>query len=102
MKRVFFICFLIFCTSFCSCSQKKYIQQGYEAALVIENNTEGCPFLIETGDTLKKKWLPNLLPDAVKKNKQKIWIKYHIQKKQLPSICMVGKQIEVLDIKKRK
>ena len=85
-----------------SCAQKKYVQEGYTEATVIDYKVDGCKFLLELNDEEKTKLSPNKLPDELKKDQQKVWVKYSVVKKQMLSTCMAGKQIEVLDIQKRK
>jgi hypothetical protein len=105
MKNAFwlFAFIIIFSTS---CAQKKiqakFMQDGYMAATIIDYKVDGCKFLLELNDKEKTKLSPNRLPDELKKDKQKVWVKYIIAKKQMPSTCMAGKQIELLDIQKRK
>ena len=102
MKNVYW--FLVFAVLIIqtSCAQKKYAQEGYVAATVIDYKVDGCKFLLELNDKEKTKLSPDKLPDELKKDKQKIWVKYSVAKKQMFSICMAGKQIDVLDIQKRK
>lgn len=77
-----------------------YAKEGYVKAVIINYNVENCGFLIELTDKAKTK-LAGKLNDEFKKNKQKIWIKYTLAKKQPISTCMSGKTIEITDIKKR-
>jgi hypothetical protein len=79
-----------------------YEKEGYVKAEVIDYKVDGCRFLIELSDKAKTKITPDKLDEAFKKDKEKIWIKYSLVKKQLPSTCMAGKQAEVVDIQKRK
>ncbi len=78
-----------------------YKKEGYIKAQIINYNVDGCGFLIELCDKKKSKFAPEKLADNLKKDKQKIWIKYTLAKKQPMSTCMAGKLIEVLDIQKR-
>jgi hypothetical protein len=79
-----------------------YEKEGYVKALVINYKVDGCGFLIELTDKAKTKLMPEKLSDELKKDKQKIWLKYAPVKKQPMSTCMAGKYIEVTDIQKRK
>ena len=79
-----------------------YEKEGYVKARVVKYEVEGCGFLIELADKTKTKLMPNQLPDEFKKDKEKVWIKYVVAKKQLPSTCMAGKQVEIEAIQKRK
>jgi len=78
-----------------------YKNEGYIKAQIINYNVDGCGFLIELCDKTKSKFAPEKLADNFKKDKQKIWIKYAVVKKQPLSTCMTGKLVEVLDIQKR-
>ncbi len=79
-----------------------YEKEGYVKALVIKYEVESCGYLIELDNREKTKIAPYKLPDEFKKDKEKVWIKYTLAKKQLPSTCMAGKQADIEDIKKRK
>jgi hypothetical protein len=79
-----------------------YEKEGYVKAIVIKYEVESCGYLIELTDKAKTKITPYKLPDEFKKDKEKVWLKYTLAKKQLPSTCMAGKQAEIEDIKKRK
>lgn len=78
-----------------------YAKEGYVKARVIKYDVDGCGFLIELGNKEKTKLLPDKLADEFKRNNRKIWLKYSPAKKSLPGTCMAGKQIEIIDIKKR-
>lgn len=78
-----------------------YAKEGFTKATVIHYNVENCGFLIQLGDKTKTKLAPEKLADEFKKDKQKVWIKYTLVKKQPVSTCMAGKLIEILDIQKR-
>lgn len=79
-----------------------YEREGYVKAIVVHYEIESCGYFIELADKAKTRLAPHKLPDEFKKDKGKVWVKYTIAKKQLPSTCMVGKQAEVTDIQKRK
>lgn len=79
-----------------------YEKEGYVKAVVIHYQVEGCGYLIELADKAKIKLAPDKLADEFKKDKEKIWIKYTLVKKQPMSTCMAGKLAEVIDVKKRK
>src|ERR1700739_4458141 len=96
--------FLLF--NFTSTAQEKkqqidFAKEGYVKATVIHYKVEGCGFLIELDDKEKTKLMPEKLDEGFKKNKEKIWIKYSIAKKQPMGTCMAGKFCEIIDIKKR-
>ena len=97
--------FLTFCTFKVNAQEKpkkiNYAKEGYVKALIINYKVDGCGFLIELTDKAKSKFAPEKLADEFKKDKQKIWIKYSLAKKQPMSTCMSGKLVEVLDIHKR-
>ena len=78
-----------------------YEKEGYVKAIIINYKVESCGFVIELADKEKTKFAPEKLADNFKKDKQKIWVKYTLVKKQPMSTCMAGKLIEVLDIQKR-
>jgi hypothetical protein len=102
---LFTIVFSLF-TFKASAQEKKqktdYEKEGYVKALVIHYEVENCGYLIELADKVKTKIAPDKLADEFKKNKEKIWIKYAMAKKQPMSTCMGGKFVEVIDVKKRK
>lgn len=106
MKGVYWFLLFAVLMIHTSCTQKKlqnkFTQKGYVAATIIDYKVDGCKFLLELSDEEKTKLSPDKLPDDLKKDKQKVWIKYSISKKQMPSTCMAGKQIELLAIQKRK
>jgi len=79
-----------------------YEKEGYVKAEIIHYKVEGCGYLIELIDKAKTKIAPDKLADEFKKDKEKIWIKYAIAKKQPMSTCMAGKLAEIIDVKKRK
>ncbi|HKC67644.1 MAG TPA: hypothetical protein VKG26_05400 [Bacteroidia bacterium] len=79
-----------------------YEKEGYVKAEVIHYKVEGCGYLIELTDKAKTKIAPDKLADEFKKDKEKVWIKYTLAKKQPMSTCMAGKLAEVIDIQKRK
>lgn len=79
-----------------------YEKEGYVKAEVIHYKVEGCGYLIELTDKAKTKIAPDKLAEEFKKDKEKVWIKYSIAKKQPMSTCMAGKLAEIIDIKKRK
>lgn len=78
-----------------------YLKEGYVKAKIIKYPVDGCGLLIELPDKEKTKLAPDKLPDNLKKHNRKIWVKYALVKKPLMSTCMAGKQIEVIDIRKR-
>ena len=79
-----------------------YEKEGYVKATIIHYKVEGCGYLIELADKAKTKIAPDKLAEEFKKDKEKIWVKYALAKKQPMSTCMAGKLVEVTDIKKRK
>jgi hypothetical protein len=98
---------LFFFVTHTSVAQEKkhkinYEKEGYEKAEVIHYKVEGCGFLIELIDKEKTKLAPANLPEEFKKDKEKVWVKYTIAKKQLKGGCMAGKQAEIIEIKKRR
>lgn len=100
---LFTIAFLLF-TFKVNAQEKKqkinYEKEGYVKAEVIHYKVEGCGYLIELTD--KTKIAPDKLAEDFKKDKEKIWVKYALAKKQPTSTCMAGKLAEIIDIKKRK
>lgn len=101
-----FILSFIFSFILFSCNAQKkakvdYAKEGYVKAVIIHYNVDGCKYLIELQDKAKTKLAPNKLADEFKKDKEKIWIKYVLAKKQPMTTCMAGKLAEVEDIKKR-
>jgi hypothetical protein len=79
-----------------------YEKEGYVKAIVIHYEVENCGYLIELANKAKTKIAPDKLADEFKKDKEKIWVKYTLAKKQPMSTCMGGKLAEVVDVKKRK
>lgn len=79
-----------------------YEKEGYVKACIISYQVEGCGFMVELEDKEKTKLLPANLPEEFKKDKEKVWVKYTIAKKQLPSVCMAGKQAEIEEVKRRR
>ncbi len=79
-----------------------YEKEGYVKAIVIHYKVEGCGYLIELTDKAKTKIAPDKLADEFKKDKEKVWVKYTLAKKQPMSTCMAGKLAEIVDVKKRK
>lgn len=71
-------------------------------ARVIKYEVEACGYLLELPDAKKSKLAPDKLPDELKKDNQKVWVKYTPLKKQLMGVCMAGTQVEIVDIKARK
>ena len=108
MFRVSILCAIafLFSTLQVQAQEKKqksnYEKEGYVKAEVLDFKLDGCSFLIELNDKEKTKITPDKLADEFKKDKQKVWVKYRPVKKQLPSTCMAGKQVEIIDVKKRK
>ncbi len=78
-----------------------YVKEGYVKAKVVHYVVDDCGFLIQLPDKAQSKLVPDTLPLNLKKHGKKVWIKYTLPKKQLMSTCMTGKQIEVIDIRKR-
>lgn len=78
-----------------------YLKEGYVKAKVIKYPVDGCGLLIELPDKEKTKLAPDKLPDHLKKHNRKVWLKYALVKKPLMNTCMAGKQVEVIDIRKR-
>ena len=74
-------------------------KEGYVKATIIKYEVENCGYIIELSD--KKKLQPDQLADEFKKNKLKVWIKYSVPKKQIPTTCMAGQLIKIESIKKR-
>lgn len=106
-RRIALIAFVFSLFAFNCHAQEKakkinYAKEGYVKAKVIKYEVDGCGYLIELTDKAKTKLAPDKLEDKLKKNGQKIWIKYVPAKKQLMGTCMAGKQVEVADIQKRK
>ncbi len=58
----------------------------------------GCSYLIAISD---KKLEPLNLHDSLFIDKQKIWVKYHMEKNRM-SACMMGDVVTIDDIKLRK
>jgi uncharacterized lipoprotein NlpE involved in copper resistance len=79
-----------------------YEKEGYVKARIIHYNVENCGYLIELTDKAKTKIAPDKLAAEFKKDKEKIWVKYTMAKKQPMSTCMAGKLAEIIDVKKRK
>lgn len=106
-RITFFLVFAFSLLTFNSFAQEKkqttnYAKEGFVKATVINHKVDGCGFLILLADKEKTKLVPDKIPDDLKKDKLKIWVKYTLPKKQEMSSCMVGKQCEVVEIKKRK
>src|ERR1700757_3637349 len=78
-----------------------YAKEGYEKAIVINYNIDGCGFMLELMDKRKSKISPDKLPDEFKKEKMKVWIKYASAKKQPVTTCMAGHFCDIIDIQKR-
>ncbi len=105
MFRTISLLLLAFLLTFKISAQEKpkkrcYTKEGYVKAEVIHSTIENCGYLIVLCDKDKTK-LAGKLTDEFKKDKQKIWLKYWLAKKQPMSTCMTGKSIEILDIHKR-
>ncbi|MHB8261706.1 MAG: hypothetical protein ACYDCN_15365 [Bacteroidia bacterium] len=105
MSKLFVISFLLL-TLKVPAQEKKhkinYEREGYVKAVVVHYEIESCGYFIELADKARTRIAPHKLPDEFKKDNEKVWIKYTLAKKQLPSTCMAGKQAEVTDIQKRK
>ncbi|MGZ3862863.1 MAG: hypothetical protein ACXVPN_10665 [Bacteroidia bacterium] len=80
----------------------KYAKEGYEKAVVINYNVDGCGFMFQLMDKRKSKISPDRFPEEFKKEKMKVWIKYASAKKQPVTTCMAGHFCELIDIQKRK
>lgn len=78
-----------------------YAKEGYEKAIVINYNVDGCGFMLQLIDKRKSKISPDKLPDEFKKEKMKVWIKYASAKKQPVTTCMAGHFCDLIDIQKR-
>jgi hypothetical protein len=76
-----------------------YAAQGYIAATVVDYNVDGCIWMIQMADG--KKYEPQNLEDTYRKDQQKVWIKYEVQKNAM-TICMGGAVIKITDMKERK
>jgi hypothetical protein len=78
-----------------------FAKEGYEKALVINYQVDGCGFMLQLMDKRKSKISPDKLPDEFKVEKMKVWIKYASAKKQPVTTCMAGHFCDLIDIKKR-
>jgi hypothetical protein len=89
-----------------SCQNKTpgtdYAKEGYAKAVVIKYEVESCGYLLQLADEKKSLLAPDKLPDELKKDKQKVWVKYAPLKKQMMGTCMAGTQVAVADIRIRK
>ena len=74
------------------------VLKNYAAATVLVYKRDGCDFALELegGEKLE----PGKLPEEFQKDGLKVWVKYKIRK-NVNSICMIGKMITVIDIKKQ-
>lgn len=79
-----------------------FAKEGYVKAKVIKYEVENCGYLLELANKDKTKIAPDKLDEAFKKHGMKVWVKYTLSKKQNMSTCMVGKQAEIADVRKRK
>jgi hypothetical protein len=80
-------------------SDKDYVFKKYQKAMVKYFKRDGCDYVIqlESGENLE----PNVLTEPFQKDSLKVWVKYDIRK-NAASICMMGKMVNVRDIKIRK
>jgi hypothetical protein len=76
-----------------------YAAQGYVAATVLDYQVDGCLWMVQLADG--KKYEPQNLGEEFRKDQQKIWIKYEVQKNAM-TICMGGTVIRLIDVKERR
>jgi hypothetical protein len=92
-----------------SCSKKIHPQKeeaikttpakpGYEEAMVRYFKRDGCDYALQlnSGENLE----PDKLPLKFQKDSLKVWVKYK-ERTDAASICMIGKMVKVIDIKKK-
>jgi hypothetical protein len=92
-----------------SCSKKLHPQKqepavstknttGYEEAMVRYFKRDGCDYALQlsTGENLE----PDKLPLKFQKDSLKVMVKYK-ERTDAASICMIGKMIKIIDIKKK-
>ena len=80
-------------------SQMKMIKSGFQKAKVLNyKGRDACDFVLEleNGEHLE----PDYLANNFQIDGQKVWVKYQIRK-DVESICMMGKMVKVIEIKKR-
>jgi hypothetical protein len=103
--RFLLLCFAAAALSGCSkktLSQKPEAEsryEGYQKATVKNfKGRDGCDFALqlETGENLE----PGNLPEEFQKDDLPVWVRYSVRK-NMASICMIGKMVTVTDIKKR-
>lgn len=73
--------------------------KGFHAATIMNfKGRDGCDFALqlETGENLE----PAELPKEYQVDQMKVWVRYR-ERKGIVSICMIGKSVQVLEIKKR-
>lgn len=102
------ILLLLLCTgSFLGFSQEikpkkiNYKKEGYQKARIINEQLDGCGLMIRLEDKAKTILRPQNLKEDFAIEKLKIWIKFSYPKKEVPNICMRGKEIVIEDIRKR-
>ncbi|HNR19647.1 MAG TPA: hypothetical protein PKN75_05730 [Bacteroidia bacterium] len=70
---------------------------GYETLIVIDySDLSGCGFIFLRNDS--SKLIPENLHESLKHNNLKIKVKYTVTNK--PNICMAGKTIDIIDLKR--
>jgi thioredoxin-related protein len=77
--------------------QKIMIQQGYHQAIIIYDKEKStpCNYLIRLGDNLLLEPMRTIKVDF-QKDKQKIWVKYHPQRRM--SRCGNAQPVEIIGI----
>jgi hypothetical protein len=73
--------------------------KNYEKATVVNfKGRDGCDFALqlESGENLE----PERLPEEFQKDGTLVWIRYR-ERKEVASLCMIGKMISITDIRKR-
>lgn len=95
-----FLAFVAACTIKKATTTESDMQaQGYVKATVIHMDLDGCGYMLELSSD-KAKLEPDGLQPEFQVDSLNVWIKY----KEAPdrmSICMAGKTIDLLEIKKR-
>ena len=75
------------------------VPEGYEAMIVKDyHELEACGFILMNADSVY--FEPIQLEPVFFQNNLKVFVKYQISKNQM-SICMKGRKIDLLDIKRQ-
>lgn len=66
--------------------------------MVVDYQLDGCKWMIVLPDQAKLE--PDQVPQEFQKDSTNVWVKFE-ERKGAMSICMAGKPVHVIDIKKR-